>query len=107
MESTSNQLQITGKVMEIGETITGESNNGQWKRAHMVLWTLDKYPKDVFFSVWGDTINQLERVKDQDIVNVKFNVVSRKHDGKWYTECQAWRIDVNFHAMREAQNGNS
>lgn len=103
MKSDKNQLTITGKVMEIGETIAGETANGQWKKAHFVILTEEKYPKDVCIHVWNDTILQLERIKEQDIVNVNVNLVSRKHDGRWYTEVQAWRIDVDFHAMRNAQ----
>lgn len=105
MRSDKNQLTITGRVMEIGETIEGQTVNGQWRKAHFVILTEEKYPKDVCIHVWNDTIIQLERIKEQDIVNVAVNLVSRKHDGRWYTEVQAWRIDVDFYAMWSKKEG--
>lgn len=104
MKTQPTPIQIAGKVIEIGETQSGEN----WKRAHLVVNTIsDKYPKDVFISVWGDTINQLERIRINDHVVIKFNVSSRKHEDRWYTELQAWRIDVDFHAMRNEQQGGN
>jgi hypothetical protein len=96
---TQSKLLLNGQVTEIGEVITGET----WSKSHIVVKFDEQFPKEAMFAVWNNTLEQLSRIQENDIVNIYFNVQSRKHEGKWYTENTAWKIEIDFNAMRAAK----
>lgn len=67
--------------------------------------TNTQYPRKVAFKVMGD-----DRMRNMGIVvggtyNISFDVESREWNGKFFTECHAWkavRVDV-----AQAQNANN
>ena len=97
MKTENKQLFISGKILEIGAQESGDT----WQKQEFTVVTIDKYPNEVRFSVWNKNLIWLERVKVGDIVNVYFNMLSQKHNEKWYTVLTAWRIEVNIWAMQE------
>lgn len=99
--TTENRLLISGYIREIGTLESGET----WKKQEFTIETVEKYPKELRISCWSNNIEYLSRCKEGDLVNVYFNVQSRSHSGKWYTEVSAWRIDVDIRAMLAAQKG--
>ena len=101
--TTEKQLSIRGYIREIGTQETGET----WKKQEFTIETVDKYPKLLRISCWNSAIEWLQRTKVEDLVNVYFNVQSRKHSDKWYTEVTAWRIEVDVRAMLAAQKGGN
>lgn len=104
MNTTTNQLQISGKVLEIGTESTNEIGAITWRKKDFVLQTDEKYPKTIHIQVWGDNILWLDRCHIGDIVNVMINVSSKKSKDKWFTEVVAWRIDVDIHKMKQSLN---
>lgn len=105
MKTENKPLFICGIILEIGALESGET----WQKQEFTIRTLDKYPTEVRISVWNKNLIWLERCKIGDIVNVYFNMLSQKHNEKWYTVITAWRIEVNiYETQKQAQqlNGN-
>lgn len=99
--ANTNQLRITGRVLEIAEPITGNMGETSWTKQDFVIETIDKYPKPVQLSVWGNNTMYLQRVLVGDIVNCNINISSKKVNDRWFTEAVAWKVDVDIAAMRE------
>jgi len=97
MNTTTNQLTINGRITKIGTAAQGEN----WQKQDFTVETIEQFPKIINIHVWNDKIDQLSRCRVNDIVNCKINVSSRKHENRYYTEVTAWKIDLDFNAMRE------
>ena len=97
MTTENNQLSIRGILTDIGSADQGEN----WSKQDFSITTVDKYSKEVRISVWNANIEWLSRCKLGDEVVVLFNVQSRKHNDKYYTELSAWRIDVDILSMKK------
>ena len=100
MNTGINQLQISGKILEIGTETANEIGNNVWKKQDFVIQTDEKYSKTISISVWGDNILYLQRCKVEDLVNVMINVSSKKAGDRWFTEVTAWRIEVDIQRMK-------
>lgn len=78
------------KILD-AQRFVSQKNGETYVKNIFVGETLGQYPKKVAFSVMGE-----ERFKMMNIVvggsyTVSFDVESREWNGKWFTECQAWR----------------
>jgi hypothetical protein len=100
MNTAANQLQISGKILEIGTEMANEIGNNVWKKQDFVIQTDEKYSKTIYLSVWGDNILWLQRCKVGDLVNAMINVSSKKVGDRWFTEAVAWRIEVDIQRMK-------
>ncbi len=85
-------LEIKGKFVKALEPVTGQGQNGEWKKQDFVITTEDQYPKDVCFTVWGDKTDYLTNYKPNDVLVVSFNPESREYKGRYFTNLQAWFI---------------
>jgi len=92
-------MEITGRIINKLDVVTGEGKNGSWKKQDFILETQDQYPKKVCITVWGDKIN-LESFSENEEVTVRINVESREYNSRWYTDVKAWK-------MEKAGTGNS
>jgi hypothetical protein len=91
-------LQITGTITKITDVQEGTSKAGKsWKKLGFVVQTASEYPKDVFFSVFGEekVDNFLKFNKVGQTVDVSFNVESREYNERFYTDLQAWKVFTN------------
>lgn len=91
-------LQITGAITKITDVIEGTSKAGKpWKKLGFVVQTASEYPKDVYFSVFGEekVENFLKFNKVGQTVDVSFNVESREYNDRFYTDLQAWKVFTN------------
>lgn len=86
-------MEIQGKVVKIldAQKFVSQKNGNEYVKNTFVLQTNGQYPKKIAFSVMGE-----DKFKQMNIVvggnyNVSFDVESREWQGKWFTECQAWR----------------
>jgi predicted secreted Zn-dependent protease len=100
MNTGINQLQISGKILEIGTETANEIGNNIWKKQEFVIQTDEKFPKTIQINVWGDNILYLQRCKEGDLVNAMINVSSKKTGDRWFTEVTAWRIEVDIQRMK-------
>ena len=84
-------MEITGKVTHVLEPITGTSDKGDWKKqTFVILENKDQYPKSIAFDAFNKDFN----LKAGDEVVVSINIESREYKGKWYTNVNAWKVDV-------------
>ena len=97
MSTTTNQLTITGRISEIGSAAQGEN----WQKQDFTIETLEPYSKLVNIHVWNDKLEQLNRCRVGDVVMCRINISSRKHENKFYTEVTAWKVEIDFNAMRK------
>jgi hypothetical protein len=91
-------LQITGPITKITDVIEGTSKAGKsWKKLGFVVQTISEYPKDVYFTVFGEekVENFLKFNKVGQTVDVSFNVESREYNDRFYTDLQAWKVFTN------------
>lgn len=100
MNTAANQLQISGKILEIGTESANEIGATTWRKQDFVIQTEEKYSKTIHLSVWGDNILWLQRCKVGDLVNAMINVSSKKVGDRWFTEAVAWRIEVDIIRMK-------
>lgn len=87
-------MDIQGKIIKKLPSLSGAGKNGTWRKQEFVLETMDQYPKKLALEVWNDDVRTLENFSEGNIVKVNFNVESREFEGKWYTQCRAWKISL-------------
>lgn len=87
-------MELTGIILKKLPVQSGESANGPWQRQEFIVQTEDQYPKTVCFSLWGKSVDDLNRYSENDRVKVFFDVSSREYNERWYTDLRAWRIQV-------------
>lgn len=90
-----NELSLKGEITKISQLETGTSKAGkEWKKLGFVLTTQGEYPKDVYFTVFGEekTTNFTTYNRVGQVVEVFFNINAREYNDKWYTDLGAWKI---------------
>ncbi|TVP45062.1 MAG: DUF3127 domain-containing protein [Gemmatimonadales bacterium] len=85
-------LQITGKVTQILPEQSGESRNGPWRKQEFIIETEGKYPKQICVVQWGDNIDQFG-ITEGETISAHIDLQSREHNGRWYTDVKAWRVE--------------
>jgi hypothetical protein len=86
-------MQLTAKLTQLLPLQTGAGKNGEWKKQDIIVETSGQYPKKVCISVWGDKIDA-RKLKVGNMLKIEFDVESREYNSRWYTDCKAWKIDV-------------
>jgi hypothetical protein len=86
-------MQLIAKLVQTLPLVTGEGKNGPWKKQEFILETSGQYPKKVCLSLWGDKINE-SVLQVGNTLDVQFDVESREYNGRWYTECKAWKVEL-------------
>lgn len=86
-------FEIKGKVFKVLESQTGTGKKGQWIKGQFIIETCDQYPKKILFAAWGDLATTTEKLKIGSMINVCFNVESREHNDKWYSELKAYKFN--------------
>jgi len=92
----STSLEITGNIIKIDEPVSGTSKAGnKWTKQTFVIETEGEYPKKIALDCFGKTVELLQNSNVGDNITVSFNIESREHKEKWYTNINAWRIVSN------------
>jgi hypothetical protein len=86
-------MEIQGKVIAILEPqrFVSSKNGNEYITTVFVIETQGQYPKKVAFKVMGEEEFKQMQIAVGGFYNVSFDVKSREWQGKWFTECQAWR----------------
>ena len=85
-------MELTGKLINVGDCQEGQGARGPWKKQQFVIETMEQYPKKIVMTAWGDRVNDLEFLYIGDTLTVKFDLDSREYNGRWYLEAKAWDI---------------
>lgn len=96
-------MEVQGIVISVLEPQKFNTQKGEMVKYGFVLETKTTYPKKIHFQVYGE-----ERWKNMNITQgkdatVSFDLSSREWNGKWYTQCEAWRVVTQ---VQEPQSQN-
>jgi hypothetical protein len=85
-----------GKVLQILPELKGTSPRGDWKKQDFVIEAADdtQYPKKICFTLFNDKNATFEKIKTNMEVEVSFSIESREYQGKWYSNVNAFRVDL-------------
>ena len=86
-------MNITGKVIIIFDEQTGESAKGKWIKRSFLLETDEQYPKTIKIDAFGEKCSP-ELIRLGNIVDVAVNIESKEFNGKYYTNINAYKIDL-------------
>lgn len=86
-------MEIIGKVIEVLDVVSGENENGEWRRGGFVVETLGDYPSHLMLELSGDRLDTIKPNHGQ-IVKAKFSVSSRKIGDRWYTNARCFEMAV-------------
>lgn len=89
-------MEITGKVRMILPEQRFAGRNGEVVRYCFVIDTLGQYSHAVCFNVLG--VDRWSKLSPNVIVGadiqVSFDVSSREWSGRWFTQCDAYRVSL-------------
>jgi hypothetical protein len=86
-------LDFTVKVAKIYPEQSGSNEKGDWNKQSVLVETLERLPRSVCITFWGERVSMVKSLKESDIVKVYFNLESRFYIDKWHTEVKAWKIE--------------
>ena len=86
-------MEITGKLIEILEAVSGEGKNGPWKKQEFIIETPGEYHRKVCIASWNDKVD-LSNYKIGDEISAQVNIESREFNQRWYTDIKIWKLDV-------------
>lgn len=105
-------MDLNVKIVKIldAQSYVSKSNNQTYVTRFFVGETTNtQYPKIVAFKVFGEEKFNAMGIVVGGTYNISFDVESREWNGKFFTECQAWkavRVD-GAHTQTQAQNANN
>jgi len=82
-------MEIKGVVKDITEKLTGTSNGKGWSKYAIILDTGNEHNPLIAVDVFNEKVT----AKIGDTVNISINLSSREYNGKWYTNCSAWKLE--------------
>jgi len=88
-------FKTTGKVLQILPEVKGTSARGEWKKQDFVIETAEEqYPKKICFTLFNDKNGTFDKIKPNMEVEVSFSIESREYNEKWFSNINAFRVDL-------------
>ena len=99
-------MELQGKVIAVLPERSGVSARGEWKSQSFVIETVEQYPKQMVFDVFGaDRISQFN-IQLGDMINVSFDITAHEYQGRWFNNIRAWNVvHVDPNAVAGAMGG--
>lgn len=98
-------LEIIGKVVQLGQRQTGDGRNGPWVKQELIIETEDQYPKKICLMCWSKQADEAASFVPGDKIKASINIESREFNGKWFTDVKVWRFDKPGSGTNMAQTG--
>lgn len=100
-------MEITGIINKVLPIVTGQGKKGTWSKQEFIIQTEGQYPKNICISLWGE-----EKINKYDLqhglkVTAFIELESREHNGRWFTEVRAWKIEWDKDARKWTPGGES
>ena len=88
-------MTIQGILKEKKEVQNGTSKAGKdWVKQDFIIYTGDQYNPIACFGLFGqEKIDRLNAVEVGDSIDIEFNLQCREHNGKYYTNLDAWKVE--------------
>ena len=97
-------MEITAKLISIGQAAEGVNKQGNpWRKATADFETEEQYPKTVAVDFFNANLDKVTQVAIGQTCIVKFDVQSREFNGKWYTNCTGFGIEVQGQQSTQPQ----
>lgn len=87
-------MEITAKLIRLGNASEGTSQKGPWRKATAVFETQEQYPNTVAVDFFNTRLEEVAKIPLGSICKVKFDVSSREYNGKWYTNLNGSGVEV-------------
>lgn len=100
-------IEITGKVVQLGQRQTGQSAKGTWVKQELIIETEDQFPKKVCLICWGDKADEASAFTNGERIKASINIESREYNGRWYTDVKPWRFERDDTAKSTVNQGDS
>lgn len=84
--------ELTGKIKLIQDPQTFSS--GFTKREMVVTVEDGRYPQDINLEFVQDKVSLLDNLQPGQDVTVTFDIRGREHNGRYYNNLQAWKVQV-------------
>jgi hypothetical protein len=86
---------IKGKLVKVLPIESGISKAGkEWKKGGFVIDTGDQFNPFICFGLFGKSLSIIDGKTIGNELEVSFNISSREFENKWYSQIDAWKIDV-------------
>lgn len=99
-----NELQLRGTIIQVLPIESGvsKSSRKEWKKQSYILETKEQYPRKVKYDVFGET--RIEECKAQvnDEVIVSIDIESREFNGKYFTNVNAYKVEIDLGDVQQA-----
>lgn len=84
--------EVRGKITAELEVRTGTRDGKDWEVREYLITEQSQFGKTMKFSMtsWDGPI--MDRLQIGDSVCVSFSVSAREHEGKWYNDVRAWKV---------------
>ena len=76
-------MQIKGRVLKVGEIEKVGANETE-KGFVLLEETEEKYPNSLKIDFWGDKLEKISGVEENDILTVEFNTSTNEYNDKVY-----------------------
>lgn len=86
-------MEITGKVVRLGNLVEGTSARGPWRKQELIIETEEQYPRTVCLICWTNQIDEIQKFVPGQSIKAQIEISSREFNGKWYTDVRVWRFD--------------
>ena len=86
-------MEITGKVVRLGNLVEGTSARGPWRKQELIIETEEQYPRTVCLICWTNQIEEIQKFAPGQTIKAQIEISSREFNGKWYTDVRVWRFD--------------
>ncbi|MDA0309773.1 MAG: DUF3127 domain-containing protein [Bacteroidetes bacterium] len=93
-----NEMEISGKIIQVMQEVNGQGKNGTWRKQEFVLQQPGQYPKNLCMEIWGDKIDRYG-LKEGMNVRAKIDLESREYNGRWYTNVKVWDLNEDMAGM--------
>lgn len=86
--------EVKGKVIKVFSQESGTAGSGkEWIRQNFLIDVPGQYPKKMLMAAMTkNTVERVGKLKINTDVTVNFNVESREHNEKYYTNLTAYKI---------------
>lgn len=81
-------MEITGRIYDALPIVTGNGQNGEWKKQGFVLLTTGQNPQYFYFDVFDGKYGKLARynIKKGLDYTVWFDVRAHEYNGRWFNQ---------------------
>ena len=100
-------MKIKGKLTKKLNKVSGTSKTGKnWEKQEFVLETNAEYNSEICIATFGETMQELQSIKEGDNLEVNLNISSKEFNGKYYHNITAWKIILLNEEKQENKEDN-